>query len=59
MSKGAVVKSKLDEHVAMITSELNKGTAKSKIIRMLEEAGTDITRRGFYLYIKKRGLLRK
>lgn len=56
---GAIVKSKLDEHVALITKELNKGTAKSKIIRILEEEGTKITRKGFYLYLNKRGLLTK
>jgi DNA invertase Pin-like site-specific DNA recombinase len=52
----AVVKSKLDTHVALISSELSKGTPKSKIIRILEEAGTKITRKGFYLYCDKRGL---
>ncbi|MBL4763862.1 MAG: recombinase family protein [Colwellia sp.] len=58
-SHGAVVKSKLDEHVALISSELSKGTAKSKIIRMIEDLGTKITRKGFYLYCDKRGLLTK
>lgn len=58
-AKGAVVKSKLDIHVAMITSELNKGTSKSEIIRKIEELGTKITRRGFYLYLENRGLLSK
>jgi DNA invertase Pin-like site-specific DNA recombinase len=56
-SHGAVVKSKLDEHVALISSELSKGTAKSKIIIMIEELGTKITRKGFYDYCNKRKLI--
>lgn len=54
---GAVVTSKLDKHVALISSELSKGTAKSKIIRMIEELGTKITRKGFYGYCNNRKLI--
>jgi DNA invertase Pin-like site-specific DNA recombinase len=55
-SHGAVVKSKLDIHVAMITSELSKGTSKSEIIRLVEAEGTPITRKGFYSYLKNRNI---
>jgi DNA invertase Pin-like site-specific DNA recombinase len=53
---GAVVESKLDKHVRMITSELSKGTSKANIIRKLEEKGTNITRKGFYNYCTVRNI---
>jgi len=56
---GAVVKSKLDKHVALISSELSKGTSKVGIIRILEGLGTKITRKGFYDYCDKRMLTTK
>lgn len=53
-AKGAVIKSKLDIHSAMILNELAKGTAKTKIVKLVNEQGTKCSRRGLYEWIAKR-----
>jgi len=56
-SKGAVIKSKLDIHSALILNELAKGTAKTKIVKLVNEQGTKCTRQGLYEWIAKRTAL--
>ena len=53
---GAVVKSKLDEHSAFIINELEKKTAKTSVIRKLEERNCKITRSRFYKWLEQRGI---
>ncbi|MGK0270046.1 MAG: DNA invertase Pin-like site-specific DNA recombinase [Cocleimonas sp.] len=57
-SVGAVVKSKLDAHSAMILNELSKGTAKTKIVGLIKNTGTSCTRQGLYEWIAKRTMPR-
>ncbi|AJR09627.1 hypothetical protein C9J03_25905 [Photobacterium gaetbulicola] len=52
--KGAVIKSKLDEYAAFITSELDNGTAKTKIIAKLADMGCKVGRTQFYAWVDKR-----
>lgn len=52
--KGAVVKSKLDSHVALITNELDKGTSKIRIVELLAKQGVKVTRKGLYDWIERR-----
>jgi DNA invertase Pin-like site-specific DNA recombinase len=51
---GAIVKSKLDIHSALILNELARGTTKVKIIGLIKNAGTQCTRKGLYDWISKR-----
>lgn len=51
---GAVVKSKLDNHVALITSELGKGSSKVRIVELLAKQGVTVTRKGLYDWIDRR-----
>ncbi|ABM03016.1 Resolvase, N-terminal domain protein [Psychromonas ingrahamii 37] len=53
---GAVVKSKLDEHSAFIINELENKTAKTAIIRKLEERNCRVTRSRFYKWLEQRGI---
>lgn len=53
---GAVVRSKLDDHAALILSELSRGTAKTKIVALLASEGVKVTRKGLYDWIKRRTL---
>jgi DNA invertase Pin-like site-specific DNA recombinase len=53
-AKGAVVKSKLDEHAAFILNELNKETKKTHIITLLEKIGVSVSRQQLYRWIDKR-----
>ncbi|GEA49285.1 hypothetical protein VIN01S_00890 [Vibrio inusitatus NBRC 102082] len=54
--KGAKVKSKLDDHIAFIMPELNNGTSKAKILRLLEDRGCKVARSRFYSWLSDRGL---
>ena len=51
---GAVVKSKLDIHSALILNELSKGTAKTQVVELIKATGTNCTRKGLYDWINKR-----
>jgi len=51
---GQVVKSKIDEHSAFIINELEKKTSKVKILKMLEDKGTKVSRSVFYTWMEKR-----
>ncbi|QUM78788.1 recombinase family protein (plasmid) [Moritella sp. 24] len=51
---GAIIKSKLDIHSALILNELSKGTAKTKIVDIIKATGTTCTRQGLYEWISKR-----
>jgi DNA invertase Pin-like site-specific DNA recombinase len=53
-TKGAVVKSKLDEHAALILNELNKETKKTQVITLLEKIGVSVSRQQLYRWIDKR-----
>lgn len=54
---GTVVKSKLDEHAAFILNELEKGIAKTKIVRKLkDDKNCSISRPRFYKWMKDRGI---
>ncbi|WP_412500333.1 recombinase family protein [Shewanella chilikensis] len=52
--KGAKVVSKLDEHAVFIIEELNKGTAKTKILEKLDNRGIKVTRSRLYSWIDDR-----
>ncbi len=55
---GATVKSKIDEHTAMILSELDNSTAKTKILTKLAERDCKVSRSRFYSWLSDRGIQR-
>lgn len=54
--KGQVVKSRLDEFAAFIVNELDSGTAKTAILKKLENKGCKVARSRFYTWLEDRGL---
>lgn len=56
---GAVIKSKLDPHAALILNELAKKTPKTRIVSMIQAAGTNCTRKGLHDWINKRTINKK
>ncbi len=52
--KGAVIKSKLDDHAVFIIGELDKGTKKLHILKALHKQGVEVTRMSLYRWIDKR-----
>ena len=53
---GAVVKSRLDDHLPQITAWLQAGVPKTEIIRKLEKKGCTITRTALYNWIRNRNI---
>ncbi len=53
---GAVVKSKLDDHLPQITAWLKAGVPKTEIIKKLEKKGCTITRTALYNWIRNRNI---
>ena len=57
LKPGAVIRSKLDPHVALIKDRLDAGVPKTKIISELNEKhGCHITRSRLYSWLSQRGL---
>lgn len=54
--KGQAVKSRLDEHAAFILNELDKGKAKTHVLKALEGRGCKIARSRFYTWLEDRGM---
>lgn len=54
--EGQVVKSRLDEHAAFIINELEKGVAKTQILRSLEDRGCKVARSRLYTWLQDRGM---
>jgi DNA invertase Pin-like site-specific DNA recombinase len=55
--KGAVIKSKLDKHVAMIKDRLDNGIKKTALLKELKDKhGCSVSRSRFYSWLEQRGL---
>lgn len=53
---GAIIKSKLDNHMVFIISELEIGTPKTKLLSKLEIKGCKVARSRFYTWLKQHNL---
>lgn len=55
-TKGAVIKSKMDEHLAYILGCLKSGETKVSILEGLDKRGCKVSRAAFYKWMSKREL---